>query len=474
MNDLVYQAPTLGGGSYLAGLGMPGGSTPARVAPTREVVAGGSGLFSPSYPRMLSSAVDDISREVGWRSYDAMLTDPAVSSAVQTLILAIIADGVQVHPNIKPTPGKPEDARQRRSREMAEFGERYLNRPRVDLLGASCDLLMGCCYGSRLAEVTLAECETGDDAGLLVLDRLKGKPRSSWRYVVDPTNEVTGIAASSVDSNSSPVYLPRDKFAILSWMPREGDPRGVSILRPAYNAWSLKVQAWPLYFRHLCQFGGSALVGELGEGGPAKVYDASGNLVTAEQGMLDQLLRFQGGSAIAHGHGGRIYTVGGQGDGSAFTKAIELLDRQITQAMLCQTRATKEAQHGSKADSEGGADIFGLLVRYGRDLLASVLRKDVLRLGLEINFGRADAEEFCPHLSLGETEHQDRAAMLDAFTRAYSSGFIDDSQVPEISALLGIPQPDMKARRDRKAAQARPVVPSAAPPAQPEPAKGAA
>ena len=479
-DDVTYNL-TYDTGSMLAGLGMPVGLKPTRVAPTREVMAGGHSAFSLTYPQMLSNSADDLAREVGPNFYDAMLTDPAVASAVGTLILAIIADGPQVQPNIKATPGKDEDPKQRRSREMAEFGQRYLSRPSVDILGGSVDLLMGFCYGARLAEQTLAECTVGDDAGLLVLDRLKGKPRRAWNFIVDPTWEVIGIAGLKAGTQER-IFLPREKFAILSWMPREGDPRGISGLRAAFNAWNLKTQSYPQYFQHLRQFAGDSVVGEVAEGAVPTPDPTTGMMIEPTESMLRQLLSWQAGSAMAHGHGAKVYTVGGTGDGSVFTKAIETFNQEITQAILYQTRATKEAQHGSKADSEGGADIFGLLVRYGRNLLGGVFRRDIIRHGIEVNFGAADADEFCPTVSFGCTEHQDKAPLMLAVAKLWQSKFLDESQVPELCTTMGIPVPSMEAlqmRLDREKAATElainpppPVIaPGLAPGTNPKPKK---
>lgn len=440
------------GDTAYAALGIPEGARPVKANARREYVAGGNGMLPTNYPRVLSNAVDDIAREIGWRSYDAMLTDPAVQSAVRVLVLAIVADGPQVTPCYKTTPGQEEGPKEKRAREMAEFGQRYLGRSNVDIFGASVDLLMACCYGSRLAEQVCVECEVGDDAGLLVLDKLKVKPRTAWRYVVDGTNEVLGIQAAQADPKQPLLqFMPRDKFAIVSWMPNEGDPRGTSILRAAYNAWNLKIMTWPQYFQHLTQFGGNSVVAELPPNAvPVTPLDGYGNPIPGPQqspaeAMLEQLVAWQSGSALAIANGAKVYTVGGTGDGSAFTKSVDLFNREITQAILYQTRATLEAEHGSKADTDSSADIFGLLVRYGRSLLSGVYRRDVIHRGIEINFGKADADEFCPEVSFGETEHQDYASLWTAFASLVSSGALDPSQIPGMCQKIGIPVPDMDA-----------------------------
>ena len=99
-----------------------------------------------------------------------------------------------------------------------------------------------------------------------------------------------------------------------------------------------------------------------------------------------------------------MYTIPPQGAGEVFHNAVDLFNREIVHGILFQTRATTEAQHGSKADSQTGQDIFGLLVDAGRQMLGATLREDAFRHLIALNFGQDVADEFTPLVTFGTKE----------------------------------------------------------------------
>ena len=96
-----------------------------------------------------------------------------------------------------------------------------------------------------------------------------------------------------------------------------------------------------------------------------------------------------------------------------------------------------ESQHGSKADSETAQDVFGLLVRYGKQAVQSMIDRDLVRLLVERNFGR-EALRLAPCSSLNKTEHQDFAANATAVSALYKDGYLVPSQLKDTDAMLGL------------------------------------
>ena len=115
-----------------------------------------------------------------------------------------------------------------------------------------------------------------------------------------------------------------------------------------------------------------------------------------------------------------------------------------------------ESQHGSRADSETAQDVFGLLVRYGKQAVQSMIDRDLVRLLVERNFGR-EALRLAPCSSLNKTEHQDFAANATAVSALYKDGYLVPSQLKDTDAMLGL------TIRTEEAANKPPVIPGAAP-----------
>lgn len=461
------------------GLTLPGGSPKKRkltADPAQEYVSGGHELWALQYLRSLSFAVDDITADFGDDLYERMLLDGCVASNVHLLKMAILADGLQVLPAVKEFMGQDPKTGARkphpewnRAKEIADFVSRQLSdlRAAFNLESASTlywaiyDLLDAIAFGNRIAEVLLEECNEGEDAGKWCLKGLKCKPRRNAAFIVDAFNNILGIAAIIpdqalnwiqqgyvTDPNQIPNLLPRKKFAVMTFRPRNSDPRGQSLLRPAYDPWFVKGQIKQERLKYLAQFAVPSLIGFTAPDAEAvQEVDAEGNLVyddndlpvriNPEQAMMTALQAFQNGSVSAFPAGAKVDVLK-VGEQSPFEDALKRQNGEITEAILGQRRMTQEAKHGSRADSETAQDVFGIVVRHGKSALKTTLERDVIAALVEFNYGRK-ALALCPTLSLGETEHQDFAETATAIASLKTSGYLAPSQLQEMDAKLGLP-----------------------------------
>lgn len=453
--------------------GSPVIGTPvASPAPGQEYIASGPGRLTPSVPQMLPSEVDDVTRNFGPQVWAAMLTDPAVSSSYLSIKLSILSGSVQIQPRLKPPayrytppsarPERPQDGgadalspAQSQAQEAAEFCERELARLKDPFKSTLLEMLDCMAFGVKLAESTRELCESGPDAGRLVLRSLKVKPQWAWNFVVDSFMNVVGIitfvpSADAGKSESGFLILPPEKFASLAWLPKDGDPRGTSSLRPAYDWWNLKQQVKPQFYQHLRRFGSPSLDGMLSPTDLANrpMVDAQGReipgaIASPGQAFMTQLLAFQNNTVIVRAAGSELNVLEPKSNGEAFLNAFDLFDRQICLAIGLQARASLEAKHGSKADSDTAENTRGLVITYGRELVANWIERHVLYKSVEINFGKAVADELMPEVCFSETESQDFAANL---TAAAGAGYtIGRSQLPGVDVMLNMPERDMEA-----------------------------
>lgn len=426
-----------------AGFGLP--ANEVRATPTREYVAGGTGLYSPNLKRVLPRSVDDVTGDFGIQTYEVMLaTDATVAAAFYTLTSSVLSDGWSLRPAMQVQPGEEPTPEQLLSADVCEFCKRLADRIPFD--DALEQFLLALGYGNRLAEVIFEVAEHGPDAGKLVWKALRFKPRWAWAFVVDAYMAEVGILAYTPMGGPA-VVVEMDKFILYTWRPKDADPRGRSILRAAYSPWNLKNQVWPSYFKYLSLFATPTIVGQPGEGAqprPPRADESddmigSDGMVSPEADMLSAIVAVQAGTAIVTPYGSKVDALNPTGDGEAYREAIRVFDGQIARAIALSERVVLEALHGSKADGEKVQDAMGSLVRLIRRTLAWTIHRRGFRKAVAINFGEDVAELHTPIFCLGETEHQDWEKTAQAVATLMKAGYFTDSQFPALDARLGLP-----------------------------------
>ena len=436
--------------------------------PTQDYIAGAFGRLLPRVPHLLSQDFDDVTRNFGARTYEAMLTDPAVYSSYLALKLAILSGPMRVIPVYQPTKGGDLNLgpKESRAKEVADFCDRLVSRLRSPFKSTLLQWLDAMAFGNRLAEKVYEVCEDGQDKGKLVFSSVKVKPAWAWKFLVDNFLNIQGILTYIIIPPEKQDYaaatlgggwmiLPREKFGLLSWLPRDNDPRGTSALRAAYDWWNLKRQCTPFYYQHLRRFGSPSLDGELPPGigntpQPAIDLETGEELVTQAfvspaKRFFQQLQVFQNGSIIVRPAGSKLNIVEPNNNGESFLKAFDLFDRQIVLAIQLQTRTALEAKFGSKADSETGQDTRGLVISYARELLGEAVRRELFYDCVKMNFGAADADEFTPLVDFGASEIRDLPALWSSAANLYAAGYLGASQLPQMDADLLLPPRDAAA-----------------------------
>jgi hypothetical protein len=453
----------------------PDGALPRRAAQAEYVAAGGN-WFAESYYRSLPLYIDQLSQELGSDIYEKMMLDDQVAGGVRTFVVSILSDPLTVRPWID----DDKDPDYEDSKSYAEFCERtlgnLLHRMRrsvdawlLEVVGGSVAL------GNRVTEKVAVLEESGQDAGRLVWDRLKVKPRNRTAFVVDPFNNLLGLlavtpgryglAAGSIltpdmlqDSN----LLPVEKFAILPWDPKEEDPRGTSLLRTVYEAWWAKLQVAREWLKHLSQFGSPSLWGTTAPDALDEPrVDEDGNpipgaTISPEQKLLNELLKFRNGYALALPNGSTLNVLQTANAGDGFLKKIEHCERCIDRAILLASRTRMEAKHGSKADAEASQDVTSQAVRQAKGWVAEMVTRDLIYPLIRWNFGPDAAKRLCPYATLSPVEKKDWADVANAVAPMVASGFLKPSQFPALYSQLGLPPAEEPLTDDQQQGTAAP------------------
>lgn len=440
---IVMGSPQFGGDP------VSGGGDPiSKPDPTREYVTGGDGYTFQTLPKMLPETIDDLSRFIGFRVYDAMMVHHAIISSVLTLKFGILSGRLQLvetHPmeagQEEPTP------EQLLSQDVRDFCDRLWTRV-VGFRSTLLQMLECTTQGNKLGEIVATLCPDGPDEGRLVLKKLGVKKRETWNFMVDQCMNVVGIRFRR---GPGFVVLPPEKFVRFTWLPKDDDPRGTSVLRAAYTPWNMAVQMYPQYFRYLKQFGSPSLIGKTAPGAPNVMVN--GKTMTAQEYLLMLMVDFQNNSAMAIPAGSEILPILPAGKGEPFLEGFNYLNLEMVYSILLSARATREAQFGSKADNQGGQDILGLAVEYGREVVSEPLRDSLFKYFVALNYGQEIANVYTPWVYLGSVDKKNIAEMWNALANCYRAGAVTDSVRAEFHAEASAPIPDVQA--DNAAAEAK-------------------
>ena len=430
-------------------IGNPGETVTSSASVLDEYVSAGGFAWYANLPRSLTWAIDDVTRDLGDDLYNRMMADAKVKSLVDNFKAAVLEDGVTLLSAVTDK-GHPNHAA---AAELVDWCQDALDRMEVPLEAVLWNLLDCVAYGNKVAEIVWHHTQDKDGKPVLFPRALKVKPRHALAYVVDAFYNVLGFLVLTpgmitvvqpdqlfASLSDIPNFIPREKFLMLTFRMTDNDPRGVSILRAAYNAWNLKMQAWPEWLKYLVQFASPSLIGFTPEGAEPINYDQYGNPITSvspEQAMANQLANFRNGAVLAFPNGSSVQPVHMAGAGEPFANFIDTANREMAVAVLGAALSTEEGKHQTRASTGNHTDLKDMLVRLFKPVVAKRLRNDLL-VNL-VRYNRPQDLRFLPSVSLTGVEEQDFAGLAAGVAALTTAGFIGDSQRVGIDRMLGLP-----------------------------------
>lgn len=429
-----------------------------KAVPSKQYVSGGVLLTGGHQigPRVLPESVDEVERQLGGRVYDRMITDPDVSAGLEILVLSALAEGLQFSPNIKDdkAPGHEESVK------WAAFVSRAFGRIKNFRAKFQTVIYEGLSHGNKVGEWLLEYPAEGEDKGKLTLCDMKPKPREVVGFVMNEFSDLLGLTAIRPGQTYSTFQgstvrpediLPTEKFLIFTPVPRNNDPRGVSYIRAAYEAWWLKQQTFPEFLRFLLQCAIESLLGFLPpdaedvevvnqETGETETDDeGKPKTITAAQDMLANLIAIRNAQAAVFEDGASVQQVEVHSDGEVFHKAFQFYGKQITLAILKQELATRDAAHQTKGSTGNQQTILDLVVVSLKGIICDTLRGGIVHTLVRLNGGDAAAAAYLPEVTAG-SERRDWAT--DAAALVALGPSLTDSQWIQGTTELGFNPPE--------------------------------
>ena len=477
-------------GINFIGIDDTSNQSPLNFSPTlakKQYLAGGN--YGLDVNTILTRSSDKLRRTKGDNIIDEMLCDPEIKKCDTIIKIAVLNDGITFSPAVhKPSPIAPlapgeketpeqiaerltrttDLARFEKAKQYADFATRAIKNLDTPIRTVMENMLDAVTYGNKVAEQTYRE-EFDPIFGktVLTLDSIRVKPRNTTRFVVDKFNKLLGFQAFITENGESKsVILPREKFLVLTFRGKDGDPRGESILQAVYNAWYLKMLLWPEYLRWLIQSSLPSLVGTTAPLEPGQtpnvlrdsvtneiIKDSAGNPIYESDvnSLLNSLTQLRNASAIALPHGATVTPINNSVSGDPFKGMRDVLNEEIEMGMILQTLASSEGRFMSRAASQSHMSILDLFVFFIKGLVIDMLEKDLLKPLMKLNFADFD-NELLPIISMGDSERRDWATDVIAIATGWKAGFFSESQKPGLDKIIGAPERDMAS--DRRAAEA--------------------
>ncbi len=439
----------------------------------QEYVSGSGYAYLQNYLRALPDYIDDLTRDLGADLYERMTWDSQVFACLHVLKLMVLAEGYQLHPakhadedeaggKADPDEAKEDTADAKLAHEIRDWC--HWNLKNIGTQTGQPLLFEGWLYemmdalyqGHRVSEKTYGTVEDGPYEGNLGLRLLKTKPRQATAFVTDVYLNLLGLLAIIpglgtpvltgtivADPGQIPNLVPREKFCVLTWMPKESDPRGRSILRAAYDPWWRKMQTKGEELKFLAQAAAPSAVGTTSEGAQSQpaALDSNGNpigsgVITPEQSMVNALEALKNGACIAVPYGSEVKWLTSGADGSVFRNSMDRQDKEITLAILCETLATLEGQHQARAASQTHKQVLDTVVGFIKRWLEQMVRRDLLYYLVLYNYGKRAADELTPEFKLGG---QAEPVGVDDVAKLATALYLDPSQFPALDKRLGLP-----------------------------------
>lgn len=428
----------------------------------REYVSGGRLAYlglNAKQERVLPWAIDDISSNFGDDIYERMLKDPQIAACMQVYKSSIIEEGASLSSPID----DPDHPDVELSKALNQAAIEMLDNLMTPLDQVLDNMLDAVAFGNKVGELVW-DFQNIDGDTRLQLIGIKPKPRLTTAFVVDaymnllgllyqsPTKPFTTVSGTSFvqASNFAPAdILPLEKFVVLTFRPHDSDPRGTSILRPAYKPWTIKQQMYPEYIKYLAQFAGPSMIGYTPEDSEQlPTTDALANpdadqseSLTPEEEMARALENFQNGTVAVFPFGAKVDPMQMTGDGRAFLNGFAHCDQQTVTAILTQTMATQESEHMARAAAQVHQDVLDTLIRQGKKIIVRMLQT-ILKRWIRYNWGEI-LIPLCPVVTLGSAEQRQIPSLMASVAQLMGTQYFAPEQLPGVDRMLGLPVRDV-------------------------------
>lgn len=412
----------------------------------------GRGLigFGPSLEVLTTKQADQLLSQHGYDLYRRMLMDSEVDASVDVLIQSCSSQPVCAVPSLE-----QDDPDYELSKELADFVNWVFGECKIDVWRK--DQIRKCLvFGNAVTEIDWDTQATGEWKDHFYICKLRGQRPEDYGFITDRWGTIYGVAPigqamgmqfplSNIIPLSAdqiltrlPGAVPRFKLAIWTWEQNGVDPRGTSILVPAYIPWWSKQRAIEEWSCWLGRYSQPSLWATPGPDAiPICIThpDGSQTITQPTEALLQALLNFKSASVLALPFGSKVELLSVAGGAGPFIESISTFNREITRGILGQHLATSEGENQSRAAADVHAIILRQFINSIRRYIADMIMIDIVKPVVQANYG--DVGRLMPTVGLGDGD-----GWLPTVTEVavlMQAGYFSQDQLAKIDKILGFP-----------------------------------
>lgn len=364
--------------------------------------------------------------------YEKMYKDPQIYSCLEFLISSIIGGGIDISPyRDKSKKASPRDL------DRADILHSMINNlDRSYCLDFLYQMLKSMAYGHRIAEKIYYIKD-----GQMLLKDIKPKRKGLLNFNVDQFYNVVGFR-----TNFTAQDYPAEKFCWLTWLGDDNDPRGASILEPAYIPWWLKQEVYPEMLKYLTRYGTPSFFGTTAPGAQKSwAIDPDGNpilntlghkiLIDPAQELLNAAIAIRGGGATIGAYGSTLNMLESNGNGDIFSVTLGRLDFDLAKTILFQTGAT-ENSNSTRQAAAVHQDTLTIRITACRNIVNDFMHRQIIRPWYDLNW----PDQRYPKASLIASDIQDMLPRASAVAKLMQTGYYSPDQLPALDDMLNMPK----------------------------------
>lgn len=429
-------------------------------SPTEEYIAGTErqGFYVGNIA--LPQTIDEAEGMFGRGIYDQMGHDATLGPTTRLVAIRALKGGLSVTPSHDAPPEDQPDAEATRKYEQAvecaDFCRYNLGRLRKvgeDVMSVLRSMVIEAMRGGhKIAEINTEIAADGPFAGDRVLSSLRPKPRGNYAFVIRSLGGLVGVMAVIPGRSNAirqgilydPATIPNlvspDKLLVIRIGGSNGDPRGDSCYRMAYDAWlryqRLKKQSMDVSHR----FGDGYVIAEIDKDSEVEPKDITKNLKN-----------LRGGGYYCPPRGVKVNIHYPTVSPDWFDFQFRQCKEEMAQAIIINAREILSAEHGSEKDAGSAQDVVNEVSDDIGNIVETSVENQLFYSLCFWKWGKEIADEFAPKAVLGGTVSPDFAANASGLA---SLGYsFDESQIPGVERTFKISprRADWQKVRDERA-----------------------
>lgn len=306
-------------------------------------------------------------------------------------------------------------------------------------------------YGTSMIEHQISYGETFAGINGWNVDYISPVSIEDYRLVADNFNKVVGAVPYAYGfslyqqisgylpldvTNTLTGIIPKEKFTLFAFNRTGQDPRGSSVLTPAYPSWWLKQQLLLEFSAYIKRFA-PVVYGIVSSTAIPTIKKVAGKdtLVNPVDELSMALRQLKNGAVTSLAHGTEVGVIDLSKSGEFFINAIKLLDLQSARAVTKQHLASGEGEHQARSASEVHQDILILGIKEIKQFLTRMFRLGFARTWTILNFGKQFGF-LAPIPSFGRGNGLPLS--VDDVIKLHSTGYLTEEQYPQTDGILDL------------------------------------